>query len=235
MCLLSCLMIFLPANRSFCLDALLRPSIKAVTVPVWSLWLLRFQIAVPMFFGGIAKLNSDWLHGEPLWAWLSASTDFPLLGQLFTNESVVWVMVYGGLLVDLLFVFYLLNRRARVIGFMVVLAFHFMNARLFDIGIFPWFMIVATLMFFVPDWPVRVLNNINPKHSCRRPALLFGLVVGSLVGGFLPERFDLVQARLVAWALRLLLIISISLSSRQLGREMLVTRVSHAPGHHTLA
>jgi vitamin K-dependent gamma-carboxylase len=58
-CPLSFLMIFLPANRGFSLDGLLRPSIKAVTVPVWSLWLLRVQIAVPMFFGGIAKLNSD--------------------------------------------------------------------------------------------------------------------------------------------------------------------------------
>ena len=193
-CLLSFLMIFLPANRSFSLDALLRPSIKAVTVPAWSLWLLRFQIAVPMFFGGIAKLNSDWLHGEPLWTWLSASTDFPLLGQFFTNESVVWVMLHGGLLVDLLFVFYLLNRRTRVFGFMVVLAFHFMTARLFDIDIFPWFMIAATLIFFVPDWPVRVLNDIKLKHSYRRAALLLGLVVGFLVGGFLPERFDLVQA-----------------------------------------
>ena len=64
-----------------------------------------------------------------------------------------------------------------------------MNARLFDIGIFPWFMITATLIFFVPDWPVRVL-----KDSRRRPALLVGMVVGFLVGGFLQDRFDLVQA-----------------------------------------
>ena len=47
-CPLSFLMIVLPTNRGFSLDGLLRPSIKAVT-PVWSLWLLRFQIAVPMF------------------------------------------------------------------------------------------------------------------------------------------------------------------------------------------
>jgi len=46
-----------------------------------------------------------------------------MLGQFFTNERVVWVMVYGGLLVDLLFVFYLLNRRTRMFGFMLVLAF----------------------------------------------------------------------------------------------------------------
>ncbi|MDA0735445.1 MAG: HTTM domain-containing protein [Chloroflexi bacterium] len=193
-CLLSFLMIFLPANRYFSLDVLLRPSIKSITVPAWSLWLLRFQIAVPMFFGGIAKLNSDWLHGEPLRAWLSVRTDFPLLGQFFANETVVWVMVYGSLLVDLLFIFYMLNRRTRVFGLIVVLAFHFMNARLFDIGIFPWFMIAATLVFFAPDWPVRVLKDVKLRHNYRLPALVLGLVVGFLVGGFLPERFDLVHA-----------------------------------------
>ena len=48
---------------------------------------------------------------------------FLLLGQFFTNENVVWGMVYGGLLVDLQFVFYLQNRRTRMFWFMVVLAF----------------------------------------------------------------------------------------------------------------
>ena len=103
-------------------------------------------------------------------------------------------MVCGGFLVDLLFVFYLLNRRIGVFGFIVVSAFHFMNVRLFDSGIFPWFMIAATLIVFGPDCPVGVLNDIKLKHSYRWPALLLGLVVGFLVGGFLPERFDLVQA-----------------------------------------
>ena len=48
---------------------------------------------------------------------------FPLLGQFFTNENVFWVMVYGGLLVDLQFVFDLQNRRTRMFWFMVVVAF----------------------------------------------------------------------------------------------------------------
>jgi len=56
-CLLSFLIISLAPNCSFSLDAILRPSINSVTVPAWTLWLLGFQIAVPMFFDGIAKLN----------------------------------------------------------------------------------------------------------------------------------------------------------------------------------
>lgn len=33
-----------------------------------------------------------------------------------------------------------------------------MNALLFQIGIFPWFMIAATTIFFEPDWPRRLLR-----------------------------------------------------------------------------
>ena len=193
-CLLSFLMIFLPAHRTWSLDALLWPRLGSATVPGWSLWLLRFQVAAPMFFGGIAKLNFDWLRGEPMRAWLSVRTDFPLLGQAFTNESVVWAMVYGGLLIDLLFVFYMLNRRTRVFGFILVLAFHLMNARLFGIGIFPWMMIVATLVFFEPDWPRRVWQDIRLNHPYRLPALIFGFALGFVIGGLLPGDFNLVEA-----------------------------------------
>lgn len=193
-CLVSFLMIFLPANRYFSVDALLRPSINSPTVPAWSWWLLRFQIAVPMLFGGIAKLNSDWLQGEPLRAWLAVSTDFPLLGQFFTNEILVRMMVYGSLLVDLLFIFYMLHRRTRLFGFILVLVFHLLNARLFEIGIFPWFMIAATLIYFAPDWPKRVLQGITQGPGDRWAALALGMGGGFLVGGLLPRGFELVPA-----------------------------------------
>jgi hypothetical protein len=147
-----------------------------------------------MFFGGIAKLNADWLQGEPLRAWLAVRTDFPLLGQFFTNEVVVWGMLYGALIIDLFFVIYMLNGRTRVFGFLLVLLFHFINARLFGIGIFPWLMIAATLVFFEPDWPRRVWHDIRSWHGYRVPALFLGFTAGYALGGLLPGSFDLVQA-----------------------------------------
>jgi hypothetical protein len=183
-------MIFLPANRYFSIDALLRPGLSSTKVPAWSLWLLRFQVAVPMFFGGVAKLNSDWLRGEPLRTWLSERTEFPVLGSWFTNESTVWFMAYSALVIDLCFVVYMLHYRVRVFGFILVLVFHFMNARLFDIGIFPWLMIASTLVFFGPDWPRRVVQDVRLRHSYRLPALLGGFVVGGVTGALLPEDLD---------------------------------------------
>lgn len=156
-CLLSLLLIFMPAHRSFSLDILRRPHLATPVVPAWTLWLLQFQIAIPYVYGGLAKLNSDWLQGEPMGMWLAARTDFPLIGPWFTEAWIVHLLSYGGLLLDLLVVPGLLWRRTRPFAFMAAAIFHLMNARLFSIGIFPWFMIAATALFFPPDWPRRLL------------------------------------------------------------------------------
>ena len=193
-CLISFLMIFVPAHRHFSLDSLLHPKVSSRVVPAWSVWLLRFQVGVPYYFGGIGKLNSDWLRGEPLRDWLGNRTDFPLLGQFFTNEAVVWLMNYGGLLLDLYVVFLLMNRRTRVLGFIGILTFHFMNSRLFGIGIFPWLMIASTAIFFEYDWPRRVLRDLRQVHPYRVPALIVGAILGFVIGGYLPDTFSPVRA-----------------------------------------
>ena len=41
-CLISFLMIFVPAHRHFSLDSLLHPKVSSRVVPAWSVWLLRF-------------------------------------------------------------------------------------------------------------------------------------------------------------------------------------------------
>ena len=57
--LVSFLMIFIPAHRSFSLDALLRPGLRSRTVPAWALWILAAQMGIVYFYGGLAKLNGD--------------------------------------------------------------------------------------------------------------------------------------------------------------------------------
>jgi hypothetical protein len=192
-------MIFVPAHRAWSLDAWRKPGLRSETVPAWALWLLRFQIAVPYVFGGIAKLNGDWLQGEPLRAWLAARTDFPVVGPWFEVPAVAWAMVYGGLLLDLFVVLFLLVRPTRPFGYLLAVAFHLMNARLFSIGIFPWLMIAATLLFFPPDWPRRILTELR-----RRPdgppvtALLAGAAIGALVGAWLPAEFEVMHVAIAA-------------------------------------
>lgn len=188
-CTIAFLMIFLPAHRCCSLDARRRPRLRGSEVPAWSLWLLRFQVGVPYFFGGVAKLNGDWLRGEPLREWLAESTDFPVLGEYFTAEPVVWAAAYGALLLDLAAPFLLLGRRTRVFAFLAILVFHFMNSRLFDIGVFPWTMIAGSVLFFAPDWPRRVWRELKGGHPLHGPALAAGGVLGALTGALLPDDF----------------------------------------------
>ncbi|GAA4278714.1 hypothetical protein GCM10022259_34390 [Aquimarina mytili] len=121
------------------------------------------MIGVPFFFGGIAKINPDWLAGQPLQMWLSDDTDFPLIGRFFTEKWMILIMSYSGLLVDILLVPMLLFKRTRIWGFLIGVLFHLMNSKLFTIGIFPWFMIASTTIFFPPNWPRTVLNKILRK------------------------------------------------------------------------
>ena len=151
-CLIAFLMIFLPANRAFSVDAALRPLIRTDVVPAWTLWLLRFQVGIAYFYGGVAKLNSDWMiGGEPMRTWLRPLMTMPAIGAVFQKEWVVYSFVYGGMLLDLLVIPLLLWRRTRLIAFSAAVVFNLINAAIFNIGIFPWFMLGATLIFFPPE------------------------------------------------------------------------------------
>ena len=157
--LLSLLMVFVPANRSVSVDARLWPAWRSDFVPAWPLVMLRAQMVIVYFFAGVAKINEDWLMGYPLRKWLSDRTDvFPLVGGYFEELWVQLLFSYGGLLLDLLGGFLLLHRKTRAPVFVVFCGFHLMNSQLFGIGVFPWFSIATTLLFFPPDWPRRLLS-----------------------------------------------------------------------------
>jgi hypothetical protein len=152
--LLSGLMIVLPAHREWSLDAT-RLSLER-TVPAWTIALLRFQIAIVFLFAGLAKLNADWLfEAQPLRIWLTARSDLPLAGPLLAHSWVAYAFSWFGAAYDLTIVGFLLWNRTRRYAFVTVIVFHIMTGLLFPIGMFPWIMIVATLMFFPPDWPRR--------------------------------------------------------------------------------
>lgn len=183
--LLAFLMIFVPADRVGSLDP--RRRAGDGTIPAWSLWLMRFQLAVPYFFGGVAKLNHDWLRGEPLTTWLAKKTDFPLLGPLFDEPAVALGMAYGGLLLDLGAPLLLLWPRTRLPAFIGVAGFHLMNSGLFKIGIFPWLMMAGTLLFFPADWPRRMWRDLREENRRAWLGSLFGAGIGLTLGNVVPS------------------------------------------------
>ena len=161
--LLAFWMIFLPAHRTLSLDARRRPDFRREVAPAWTLWLFRAQLGVVYVYAAVAKMNMDWLSAEPLRMWLSEKdrTQKPIIGPLLAREETAWVMSYGGLLLDLLCVPFLLWRRTRIFAFLAVLSFHAINYLVFSIGIFPWLMLASTLVFFEPDLARRVLRKIG--------------------------------------------------------------------------
>ena len=202
--LVSFILIFIPANRTFSLDARIFKKIRTDVAPAWSLWLVRFLIGVPYFFGGIAKINSDWLQGYPLANWLLGDLDFPIIGPYFTEHWMIMIMSYSGLLLDLCVVPILLFKRTRFWGFIFISLFHFMNAGLFTIGIFPWFMMASTALFFPPDWPRKFMDKVfkgdwkrkhlalSPTTTVQRKRVLLGLALFCGLQVLLPFRHLLI-------------------------------------------
>ncbi len=159
--LLSFLMIFMPLDRVASVDAYRRRTPAVWTVPVWVIWTLRAQLAAVYLFAGIAKLNPDWLwEGRPLRIWLHQNPDLLFLAPWAGEVWVAYLVSWGGLLFDLTIVGWLLWPRSRPIAYLAVLVFHVLTWRLFPIGIFPWVMLAAALIFFDPDWPRQVCRRV---------------------------------------------------------------------------
>jgi hypothetical protein len=175
-CLLAFISAFLPANRRLAIDCLRKPALRSDIAPAWTLWLLRAQMSIVYFYGGLAKLNADWLRGEPVRDWLHEIAAHSATGAWLATEWMVWVISYGGLLFDLFIVPLLFWRKTRVMAFVLAMAFHLTNHWLFDIGIFPWLSIATTALFFSPDWPRQFGARIRelwmgPTQVKRAPLL----------------------------------------------------------------
>jgi hypothetical protein len=188
-CLLGLLLAVVPAHRHWSVDAALRPGLRSDTVATWALWLLRAQVAIVYVYGGLAKLNGDWLAGEPMRTWLAARPDFPVLGRWFDQAWMVDATSYGGLLLDLLVVPAVLWRRTRIPALAAAVAFHLLNRELFNLGVFPYLAMAALLLCCAPSWPRDLLGRVGlrvprvdraPERSRSRP--LRGAAVVALAG-----------------------------------------------------
>ena len=166
--LISLLMIFMPLHKAYSLDAWRKAELRREQVPAWPLYALRLQISIVYFFAAIAKINSDWLlHAQPLKIWLSANSDFPILGRFFAQAWTAYAMSWMGFLFDLTIPFFLSFKKTRIYAYSAVFVFHLLTWKLFRIGMFPWIMMLATLVFFEADWPRKIWRKL--RH-CEEPA-----------------------------------------------------------------
>ncbi|AGC46788.1 Vitamin K-dependent gamma-carboxylase [Myxococcus stipitatus DSM 14675] len=156
------LLIFVPAHRAFSIDAWRKPALRSETLPAWCTLLLRFQVTVVYVFAGLAKLTADWLiHAQPLNIWLAARTSMPFVGPLLEERWVAYAAAWSGFLFDTTIAAFLLSRRLRPFAYVVVVVFHAATSLLFPIGMFPFIMVTAALVFFDSSWPRRMAARLR--------------------------------------------------------------------------
>lgn len=160
--LMALLMIFLPANKRFSLDVYFNKTTGTNKTSNLMLWAPKAQLAIVYIFAGIAKLNADWLlHALPLKIWLPAQMHLPLIGELLKYEWVAYLFSWFGAIYDLFIVFFLLNNKTRKYAYFFVIVFHVLTRILFPIGMFPYIMIVSTLLFFSTDFHEKILKGLS--------------------------------------------------------------------------
>ena len=173
------MLIFIPANRYFSLDARLGITKGSDKCAKWNIRVLQFQIAIVYIFAGIAKLESDWLlEAQPLKYWLHTAHHYEIVGPLLKQDWVAHTFAWFGCIYDLTIVLFLLMPKTRKVAYAFVIIFHLSTWLLFPIGVFPWVMMMATLIFFDPTLHERVLNFIRrfigkhqPIYKTNQPLL----------------------------------------------------------------
>lgn len=188
--LVSFLLIWLPANRLYSLDVYFGLTKKITLTPLWTVGILRFQLAIVYIFAGLAKLNFDWMVlAEPMRTWLPTKSHLPFIGNYMYEEWVAYLFSWFGAAYDLFISFFLLNRKTRPFAYIFVIVFHIATAIFFPgIGMFPYVMIASSILFFSSNahkkiWatvagksPEQKLGYTTPVYQFHFPKLLISAI-----------------------------------------------------------
>ena len=165
-CLVAGWMCWIPADRALSLDR--SASASGEYLPRWMLLILQLHIVMVYFFGGIAKLNPDWLFRfQPVELLLQAKAEQTGMESLLMSGLAIRLIAYGGVLFDLFVGFFLFMKRFRPYAIAAAILFNLTNSWLFDdINIFPYFMLSALLLFVEPAWLRRQIGRVwKPRPS----------------------------------------------------------------------
>jgi vitamin K-dependent gamma-carboxylase len=193
--LLSFIMIFLPAERYFSFDVRYKRVPESFFCERWCVFVLLCQVSLVYIYAGIAKFYPDWWEGRPVEIWFSHKREYPFIGRYLQFEYIRKMIVYGGILFDILIVPLLIWKRTRVFGFLLGLFFHLFNSLVFLIGIFPYLMISLNILFFTPEsirniFFKRKPINMAPSHTIGygNRIILLCIIIYFSIQIFLPLR-----------------------------------------------
>ena len=155
-CLLAFLLITSNADQALSLR-----KEKTGTVFRWNLLAFQLMVIAVYFFGGIAKLNPDWIV-------LQEPATTLLKSKGITGDFFVLLIIYGGLFFDLTIGALLLIKKTRKMAFLAVVFFNISNAWIFDdINIFPYIMLFSLVLFVEPE---RIKSFFEARKSIPKEA-----------------------------------------------------------------
>jgi len=101
------------------------------------------------------------------------------------SDFAAYFFSYAGCVFDLLVVFFLLYSRTRIWAYFIALIFHTLTAILFPIGVFPYVMVVAALVFFPSyQWQkvIKKLIKLTPSGIYESRSRINKLALTVIVG-----------------------------------------------------
>ena len=164
-----------------------RWSRAAPRAPRWQLHAVQALVLTPYFYGGLAKLNPDWLfRHEPVATWAPAmlqtlddtcggALDAALPDEFDVITPFATFVSWGGLLFDLLVPFLLVGPSPTLrygVAFPAALAFHACNRLWFGgLGVFPALCVVALVLFVLRGRTVeRSTISSSARYHARPPS-----------------------------------------------------------------
>jgi len=161
------LLCLVPAGKIYSLDVKWNLEKPIEIIPAWCITIFKIQLAIVYFFAGIAKINYDWLiEAMPLRIWLPGKSDLPIIGAFLDELWLAYFFSWAGMLYDVLIPFLLFWRRTTYIGIVFVVIFHILTSILFPmIGMFPFIMLMAALIFLPETFHQSLFRKIKPFFS----------------------------------------------------------------------
>uniref|UniRef100_A0A1B6CFW1 Vitamin K-dependent gamma-carboxylase n=1 Tax=Clastoptera arizonana TaxID=38151 RepID=A0A1B6CFW1_9HEMI len=164
--LLSILFYFSSANHFWSIDGYYAKVQNDSHVPLWNYAILRFQQFILYFIAGLKKMDQDWIFGYSM-SNLSQHWIFdPFLYFLTRQQIDFWIVHIFGFLLDLTIAFWLYFDQTRPFALIALGLFHFMNSRIFSIGMFPYVCLAMMPLFCYSDW-ARKLSRYVSENICK--------------------------------------------------------------------
>lgn len=163
MMLLCWMMLFIPANRRFSIDAKRNPNIRSNHISRWVYILIITQVGIVYTYAAIAKLYPDWLDLTVPNNILGGLRRNSHIGWLFASKFHAYAIAYVGIFYDVLIVPALLWKPSRRIAFGLSVFFHLFNSIVLQVGVFPYMALAFCVFFFPPETLHRVFRIKNQE------------------------------------------------------------------------